>query len=556
MSGSIASAVLPQPESLSLAEQVAQMVVVRASGYLFDHEIQYPAWEASNQKLQYYLQELGVGGVILLGGSAAEVGVRSQLLQSLATVPLLIAADIEEGVGQRFRGATGFPPPMALEPIAQRDLTQALTYAEQFGAVTAQEALAMGLNWVLAPVVDINNNPANPVINVRAFGQSPQIVRELTSAFIRGAKVHPVLTTAKHFPGHGDTDIDSHLELPLISHDIERLNQIEFEPFRGAIASGVDTIMTAHLQVPALDSQYPATLSRATLTHTLRENLGFDGLIVTDALIMGAITKAYGPYEAAVLAVEAGADVLLMPSDPEGVIKAVGEAVTVGRLSEERILASLERIWRAKQKTASLLTIPPESCHSWEHVSPPAVQLDLLAQPQSRQVAAEILNASATVEGVLRVESAAAKDNIVIVDDVVNCTFLGRTADAIALPQKLGYTLKLLDNQACHQLPNPETLRPSLLQLFIRGNPFRSSASLTQVAETWFRALLKAQYLQALIIYGSPYALDQFLPHLSKAIPYAFTYGQMPEAQTQVLTALFGLSQSRTSPSNDHAFTD
>ncbi|HEY9879667.1 MAG TPA: glycoside hydrolase family 3 N-terminal domain-containing protein [Leptolyngbyaceae cyanobacterium] len=555
MSGSIASAVLPQPESLSLAEQVAQMVVVRASGHLFDHQIQYPAWEASNQQLQYYLQDLGVGGVILLGGSAAEVGVRSQFLQSQAAVPLLIAADIEEGVGQRFSGATWFPPPMALEAIAQRDLTQALTYAEQFGAITAQEALAMGLNWVLAPVVDVNNNSANPVINVRAFGQSPQIARELTSAFIQGAKAHPVLTTAKHFPGHGDTATDSHLELPLIPHSLERLNQIEFEPFRGAIAAGVDTIMTAHLQVPALDSQYPATLSKATLTDTLRDNLKFDGLVVTDALIMGAITNTYGPYESAVLAVEAGADVLLMPSDPEGVIRAVCEAVTIGRLSEERILASLERIWRAKQKTSSLLTIPPESCHSWEHILPPAVQLDLLAQPQSRQVAAEILSASSKVEGVLKVEPETAKDNIVIVDDVVNCTFLGRTADAIALPQKLGYRLKLIDNQACYQEPDPKSLRPSLLQLFIRGNPFRGSANLTQVAEAWFQALLSANCLQALVIYGSPYALDQFLPHLKGSVPYGFTYGQMPEAQTQVLTTLLS-PHNQSSPSRSNPFTD
>lgn len=556
MSSSIASAVLPQPESLSLAEQVAQMIVVRTSGHLFDHEIRYPAWEASSQTLQYYLQALGVGGVILLGGSAAEVGVRSQLLQSLATVPLLIAADIEEGVGQRFSGATWFPPPMALEAIAQQDLAQAVAYAEQFGATTAQEALAIGLNWVLAPVVDVNNNPANPVINVRAFGQSAQIVRELTSAFIRGARTHPVLTSAKHFPGHGDTAIDSHLELPLIPHSLERLHQVEFEPFRGAIASGVDTVMTAHLQVPALDSHYPTTLSKATLTHTLREQLGFDGLIVTDALIMGAITNTYGPYEAAVLAVEAGADVLLMPSDPEGVIKAVCEAVAIGRLSEERILASLERIWRAKQKTSSLLTIPPESCHSWEHIPPPAVQLDLLAQPQSRQVAAAILDASSTVGRVLKIESAADRDNIVIVDDVVNCPFLGRTADAIAIPQKLGYTLKLIDNQACHQLPNLEFLRPSLLQLFIRGNPFRNSASLTQVAETWFHALLKADCLQAIIIYGSPYALDQFLPHLNESIPYVFTFGQMPEAQTQALTALFNLPKNQTSPFGSKTFTD
>ncbi|MBD2257505.1 beta-glucosidase [Pseudanabaena sp. FACHB-2040] len=535
------------------------MVVVRTTGHLFDHEIRYPAWEATQAQLHRYLQ-LGVGGVILLGGSAAEVGVRSQTLQSLSAIPLLMAADIEEGVGQRFSGATWFPPPMALEAIAQQDLPRALELAEQFGAVTAQEALAIGLNWVLAPVVDVNNNPANPVINVRAFGRSSQLVCDLTRAFIRGAKRQPVLTAAKHFPGHGDTAVDSHLALPLIPHDRQRLEQVELEPFRAAIAAGVDTVMTAHLQVPALDAQYPTTLSRATLTDTLRQDLGFDGLIVTDALIMGAITRTYGPYEAAVLAVEAGADILLMPVDPEGAINAVCEAVAVGRISEERILASVERLWRAKQKATSPLGLPPASGHAWEHLPPPPIQLDLLAQPSSRQAAVAILRESATVQGRLDLtglnsSDEPGQDNIVVVEDGVNCPFLGRTASAIALPQQYGYRLKLIDSQGCCQFPDPASLRPSLLQLFIRGNPFRGSASLTEIADAWFRALLEAECLQGVVIYGSPYAFEQFRADLPEGIPYAFTYGQMPEAQTQILSALFGLPDQDLA-ARDQDFTD
>jgi beta-glucosidase len=350
---------LPNPETLSLAEKIAQMVVVRTSGHLFDHELAYPQWEADRQTLSHYIQSLGVGGVILLGGSAAEVGVKTQDLQSQATVPLFLAADIEEGVGQRFSGATWFPPPMALAALAETDLAAALQSATALGACTAREAAAIGLNWMLAPVVDVNNNAHNPVINVRAFGGSPQQVASLTQAFIRGAQHQGVLTTAKHFPGHGDTTVDSHLTLPVLPHSLERLQSLELIPFREAIAVGVDAVMTAHVQIPALDPDLPATLSAATLTGLLRQTLGFTGLIVTDALIMGAITQAYGPYEAAVLAVEAGADILLMPQDPEGVIRAVAEAVAIGRLSEERIIASVERIWRAKQKIASLLTVPP-----------------------------------------------------------------------------------------------------------------------------------------------------------------------------------------------------
>lgn len=546
MTSTLPTAILPSPSSLSLAEQVAQMMVVRASGHLFDHERRYPAWEVDNQTLSRYVQELGVGGVIFLGGSAAELGLRTQSLQTQAAIPLLLAADIEEGVGQRFSGATWFPPPLALSAIAESDLAEAVRLAEQMGAVTAQEALAIGLNWVLAPVVDVNNNPANPVINVRAFGQSPEEVCELGCAFIRGAKRHAVLTAAKHFPGHGDTAVDSHLSLPTIEHDRARLDQVELAPFRAAIAAGVDAVMTAHLQVPALDARHPATLSPAMLTGLLRQEMGFDGLIVTDALMMGAITRTYGAYEAAVMAVEAGADVLMMPPDPEGAIHAICEAVTIGRLPESRILDAVERIWRAKQKATALLTIPPESCHAWEHVPPPPVRLEDLAQPASRQAAAEILQASMTVRGRLMVDSISAatpKDNLLIVDDGLSCRFLDAIAPAIAFPQTLGYAPKLVDSSACRQLPDPAQLRPSLLQVFIRGNPFRGSAQLSEMTETWLMALLQANCLQAIAIYGSPYALEQFLPYLPEGLPYGFTYGQMLEAQDLLLRALIGSAE-------------
>ncbi|MGD1906570.1 MAG: glycoside hydrolase family 3 N-terminal domain-containing protein, partial [Leptolyngbyaceae cyanobacterium] len=255
---------LPTPEHLPLTAQVAQLVVVRASGHLFDHQRRYPQWELPNAELQTCIQKLGVGGVILLGGSAAEVGLRTQALQDGAEIPLLIAADVEEGVGQRFAGATHFPQPLALDAIADRPHAQA--YATQMGGAIAQEALAIGLNWLLAPVVDVNNNPDNPVINVRAFGHTAARVSDLTQAFIAGAQALPVLTTAKHFPGHGDTAVDSHLQLPVIPHDRDRLEQVELVPVEGAIAAGVDAVMTAHLQVPALDPDSPSTLSKPTLT--------------------------------------------------------------------------------------------------------------------------------------------------------------------------------------------------------------------------------------------------------------------------------------------------
>ena len=540
--------ILPDPDSLSLLQLVAQMIVVRTTGHLFDHEIEYPTWEATRAQMEHYITNLGVGGVILLGGSGAEVALRCQALQAMAEIPLLIAADIEEGVGQRFSGATWFPPPMALGEIARTDLDLAKTYAQQFGQYTACEAMAIGLNWVLAPVVDVNNNPANPVINVRAFGEMPEIVTQLTQAFIRGSQDYPVLTTAKHFPGHGDTSIDSHLSLPVIDHDLDRLDQVELGPFKGAMSpetgKSVDAVMTAHICLSALDKQHPATLSKPILTGLLRQELGFDGLIVTDALVMGAITETYGPYEAAVLAVEAGADVVLMPADVEGCIQAICEAVRVGRLDEGQVRTSVERIWRAKHKVSGPLGAGP-SCHNWEPAEP-VTQVQQLAQPETLGLARSILKASSR-QGVTEFRPTGLGQNVILVEDVLNCRYLPRTAPAIIEPMGWGYELTLLDSRS-FQLP--QTGLPTLVQLFIRGNPFRSGQNLVQLARKYLE--MTAGNLQAVVVHGSPYVLEQL--SLPDDVPWVFSYGQMPMAQSLALETL--VDETVAVGVVDRSFTD
>ncbi len=538
-------------DNLSLPELVAQMFVVRASGYLFDHQIRYPEWEPTASKLRYYLEKLGVGGVILVGGSAAELAVRSHQLQSWAKFPLLLAADIEEGVGQRFAGATWFGPPMAIAEIARHDAAAADRYAEQMGSVTAIEARAIGLNWILAPVVDVNNNPDNPVINVRAFGETAEIVGKLAAAFIRGAIEHPVLTTAKHFPGHGDTAVDSHLELPVLPHSPDRLAAVELPPFVEAIAAGVDAVMSAHLLIPAWDSEFPATLSRKILIGKLREELGFEGLIVTDALVMGAIANKYGHNEAAVLAAEAGADVLLMPLDPEGAILAVCEAVTQGRISISQIKESVKRIWQAKIKVGLSVKSKEQPVDS---KSIESIDLGLLANPDARATAADILRDSLKFGGNIPLIAKKPSENqflrnLIIVDDVLGCEFLGKHTPAIARPEELGYELQLIDDRtgAIAHNASAEHFSPTLLQIFIRGNCFRGSADLTQAARDWFKKLLSSGELQAVLIYGSPYVLEQFLPHLPPSIPYVFCFGQMPAAQSLALELLFGTDKTGNS---------
>lgn len=534
--------VLPAIATLSLAQQVAQMVVVRASGHLFDQQIQYPVWEPPTATLQRWIQELGVGGVIFLGGSAGELALRTQQLQAWATIPLLMAADVEEGVGQRFAGATWFPPPLAIAAIAQTNLAAACDYAAQMGGCTAQEAQAIGLNWVLAPTVDVNNNPANPVINVRAFGETPAVVSQLTTAFIRGVQTYRVLTVAKHFPGHGDTAVDSHLELPIMLHDRDRLTQIELPPFQAAIKAGVDSVMTAHLQVPVIDPDYPATLSAAT-TQLLRQELGFTGLIVTDALVMGAIAKHYGTAEAAVLAVAAGADVLLMPLDPEEAIQAVCAAVTAGRISADRIHSAVQRIWQAKQKVC--LPIAGDDAIVASSPRLATTLITQLAQPAALATVQNILTAAMQVRHPVNSRLALPDRpkncrNLIILDEAIACDFLPKTAPALALPTRLGYVTQIIDRYTppSNRDLTSATAQPTLLQLFIRGNPFRGSAGLTQSAQDWFNFLVTTQQLQALVIYGSPYALEQFLPQLPADVPYVFTYGQMPIAQTIAIETL------------------
>ncbi len=510
----------------NLKSQIGQMVVVRACGHLFDHQIRYPAWEAPNQKLKYWLQDGNIGGVILLGGGVGDLALRTRQLQSWAKTPLFIAADIEEGVGQRFPGATWFPPPMACGTIATQNPALGEEYAYQMGAITAKEALALGINWILAPVVDVNNNPTNPVINVRAFGETPEIVGNLGTAFIRGTKEYPVLSTAKHFPGHGDTSTDSHLNLPSIPHDHDRLNQVEIPPFQKAITAGVDSVMSAHLLIPAWDAKFPATLSPKILTEQLRQKLGFDGLIITDALIMGGVAKFATPEEIAVMAVLAGADILLMPDDPEVAIEAVFKAVQTGKISLERIESSLKKIAFAKEKIA----------FSTQDI---ASELD---NPQAQEVAKNIVKDSLITGGSLPASTTnLGKDskplNLIILDNALDCDFLARHTPGITIPQQLGCQLQLIDS--CSPNLEFDEDQEILLQIFVRGNPFRGTAELSNSRQSLIKNLLRRKKIIALLMYGSPYLWKWLKPHLSKDIPWIFSYGQMPLAQETVFEALF-----------------
>jgi beta-N-acetylhexosaminidase len=339
---------------MSLEAKIGQMVMIGFDGQAVDE----------SPGLSTMIKTYQVGGVVLLEANAhdpEQIRALTEDLQGLAassgaSIPLLIAINHEGGIVVRItEGVTGFPGNMAVAAAQRPD------YAYMSAALAAQELRAMGLNMNLAPVLDVNDEPLNPVIGVRSFGENPAIVAEYGRLAIRGSQQHGVIAAAKHFPGHGGVAVDSHGTLPVINHPRAYLESHDLLPFAAAIDEGVAAIMTAHIAVPALDaSGLPATLSAPIMTRLLREEMGYQGLIVTDSLGMAGVSAGRGQDQAAVASVEAGVDVVLSTAPQEAhiaIVQALNQAVQNGRISEARINESVRRILHVKQ-TYGLLESP------------------------------------------------------------------------------------------------------------------------------------------------------------------------------------------------------
>src|SRR5688572_27366539 len=336
--------------SLTTRERVAQLIMPWVPG-------EYAAVGSPEyEQVRAWVEDDKVGGLILSIGLPHSYAAKLNHMQRLARVPLLITSDMENGTGMRLGGSyalpsmlpqgggTVFPPVMALGATRSEDL------AYKLGQVLGAEARAVGVHMSFGPVLDVNANPLNPIINTRSFGEDPALVSKLAAAYIRGARENGLMTTGKHFPGHGDTETDSHLMLPAIRADRAHLDRVDLPPFRTAVGNGIDAIMTAHIAVTGVlgDSAPPATLSRYFMTDLLRKDMGFTGLLVTDAMTMGGVANRYGGTEPLVLAIEAGADILLMPRNVREAINTVTAAVESGRITQARIDESVRRVLRAK----------------------------------------------------------------------------------------------------------------------------------------------------------------------------------------------------------------
>ncbi|HEX9982004.1 MAG TPA: glycoside hydrolase family 3 protein [Thermoanaerobaculia bacterium] len=337
---------------MNVAEKVGQLFVVAAP---------------PDDHLVRCVRDHHVGGVIWLPATARHARAVTAQLQALAKTPLLVSADLESGLGMRMTDATWWPPAMAVAATGDPRL------AYEMGRITAVEASAVGINHILAPVADVNVDPANPVINTRSFGAEAHEVARYVAEFVRGVQSEGLLATAKHFPGHGDTRVDSHRALPVLDVTRERLDAVELVPFRAAIEAGVATVMIGHLAVPVLDptlapvidadiaygthadevthgGTLPATVSSRVIVDLLRGELGFQGLVVSDAFDMGGVASHFDAGEAAVRAIEAGMDQILMPADVEMAIAAVHAAVASGRIGQARLDEAVERVLEAKRR--------------------------------------------------------------------------------------------------------------------------------------------------------------------------------------------------------------
>ncbi|MFC2164570.1 glycoside hydrolase family 3 N-terminal domain-containing protein, partial [Acidobacteriota bacterium] len=327
-------------ENMTIEEKIGQMIACRCTVRFMNGESE------SLGELKTLVREQKVGGFVLFGGDVFEAAHLNNTLQETARIPLLIASDLERGLGNQIDGAILFPPAMSYGAADSEELAYTL------GKITAREARAVGIHMTYAPVVDVNINPDNPIINVRSFGEDPDQVSRLAVAFLLGCQEHGLITAAKHFPGHGDTAEDSHLVLPTLEFDRNRLDKVELYPYRKTIESGLQAIMIAHLWIPSLDAtpDLPASLSRPVVTDLLRKEMGFKGLLVTDAMDMHAVTKLYSSAEAALMAVKAGIDMVLLPPEPKKVIERLVRAVKSGEIAESSIDASVKRILDAKAR--------------------------------------------------------------------------------------------------------------------------------------------------------------------------------------------------------------
>ena len=533
---------------MTLEEKIGQLFVVAGSGVFLNDEA--PAFK----ELARQVSVNRVGGVIWFRSNVYETAVLNQRLQRLAKIPLLVSSDLEAGAGMRFGDVTWGAWAMALAATGDPAL------AEKRARATAAEARAIGIAQIFAPVADVNVNADNPVINVRSFGEDPADVSRFVTATVKGLESGGALATLKHFPGHGDTAVDSHRSLPVLPVGRDRLDAVELVPFRAGIAAGVRSIMVAHVSLPALDptpapplnelpkeaevtvpaseietkATLPATLSAPVVTELLRNQLGFTGLVVTDSMRMNGVAAYFVPGEAAVRALLVGVDMILMSPDTDGAIQAVVAAVKAGRISEKRINEAVDRILAEKKRLGLFESREPDL----------AAISKAVGAPETEALEAEIARRSLTLvraeTGVLPLKKEAKLLSLVVSDEATSKGPAG-VLTAELKGRVPGLRSLLLDPRstaddvtaAVDAAKDADVL---LVSLFVRTRSGQGPIAVPEAAKAVIPRLLELGKPVVAVSFGSPYLLRDF-PALST---YVCAWGTQDVMQKAAAKALFG----------------
>lgn len=537
---------------MSLDEKIGQLVAVGLNATYLNQD------SAAFKDLRHQIVDNHVGGIVLFRGPVYESVMLANRMQQLAKYPLLISSDLEAGPGMRFDDTVNFPWNMAVGATANPE------YARRQGELTAREARALGVQQIYAPVADVNNNAANPVINVRSYGEDPASVAKLVAAFVEGAQHGGVMATAKHFPGHGDTATDSHRGLPEIDVTRERLNSVELVPFRAAVDAGVGAVMDGHIGLPLIDptaitplprevkikaidtddeiivekGTMPTTLS-PVMNKILRNELGFEGLIVTDAMSMSGLTLYFTQEEASVRALEAGADLLLKPADTDAAIRGVRGAVKQGRLTETRINVSVRKVLAAKYDLGLV-----------RQRLTPLDEIDLIVGgKQTLELAAEIAKHAITLvrndAGLLPLKLApnATIFNLAITNGDDRLHITQPFVTALAHSGRKVITIVLDDRSSTAEVKKALDLagHADMVIASLYGRVRTGQARSVGLPEPGANALAALIDRKAPIIgisFGNPYLLGSF----PKLPTYLVAYGDMPSLQEAAAQALLGQS--------------
>jgi beta-N-acetylhexosaminidase len=552
-------------KKMSLEQKVGQMFMVWSHAQFLN--VASPEYIALRDTMRKY--HLGGFGLtvdyvdgLLYKNEPLEAAMVTNQLQKDSEFPLLFAADFERGLGMRLNEVTGFPHAMAFGAAGT------VEFARQSGRITAMEARALGVQWNWFPDVDVNSNPDNPVINTRSYGEDPSLVGRMAAAYIEGAHEFGMLTTAKHFPGHGDTDVDSHLAVPVIAADRTRLDAVELPPFEAAISAGVDAVLVAHVCVPALDPdpKHVASISPPIVTGLLRDQLGFHGLVITDALEMAGLMKLFsqaGPAasgQAAVEAVKAGNDMLLIPADIDSAYSGVLNAVRSGEISESRIDQSVLKVLRVKASVGlnkarlvdldavNQIIAKPENLLTAQKIADRAITL----VRDNRQVLPLQCSAKGTnpaASAYQSTEDTRGRDLVLIFSDDSRSES-GRLLDAEVRQRIPDARVIYLDPRTAVGLTTPVMSAVDMAQKIIvaiyevpvsgkvvRGKPGDNSMAVQSASATLLENVLQAAAAKTVVAsMGSPYIVSQF-PEIQT---YLCAYSNMKVSEISAVKAMFG----------------